>query len=307
MPQSLQTIHLSQRSGGINQLRETLNDAQSLGFDGVELDLPELFIIFGGKIVPAALRDVQTCLEHYDLTYSLHAPLSLNLLDAPNRDLHMSVALATIDAAAALNVKSIVLHPGWCHPSTLEKAPKDIRKSEQPYLRRITDHAHAAGIRLALENMPCLPPDKAKTLASYGQSCAAIAEQITDIASPALTGCLDVSHAALSCASNSLDVHDDIRQLSPHIGHLHLHDSFSRPTCVQAWTYEEGLTYGHGDTHLPLGWGDIPFADLSTDLPVLSDAVVTLEIQDSLQTHTALQHSLIMARKLIERFVSINP
>ncbi len=300
-------IHLSQRSGGATQLRETLEDALHHGFDGVELDLPELFIIFGGKIVPPALREVQACLQDYDLSYSMHAPLSLNLLDEANLDLHISVAMATIDAAAALNAKTIVLHPGWCHPDRLKKAPEDVRKSEQPPLHRIVDHAHASGIRLALENMPCLPPDKAKDLASYGQCCSAVAQQITDIASPALTACLDLSHAALSCAARNVELHSEIQQLSPHIGHLHLHDCFSRPTCIRAWTYEEGLTYGHGDTHLPLGWGDVPFASLLTNLPVATDAVVTLEIQDFLQTYTALSQNLVMARNLAKGFGTSNP
>ena len=47
--------------------------------------------------------------------------------------------------------------------------------------------------------------------------------------------------------------------MGPLSEHIHMHDSFG--IIERIWTHidAENTSYGQGDLHLPLGWGDIPF------------------------------------------------
>ncbi|APH73578.1 hypothetical protein [Aquibium oceanicum] len=48
------------------------------------------------------------------------------------------------------------------------------------------------------------------------------------------------------------------RALAPWGRHLHVHDSFGRQDDIWMYTHGERIAYGHGDLHLPVGWGDNP-------------------------------------------------
>ena len=47
--------------------------------------------------------------------------------------------------------------------------------------------------------------------------------------------------------------------------HVHIHDSFGKLKTFQPYYSTEEVSYGLGDLHLPLGWGDINFDKIFTD------------------------------------------
>lgn len=51
----------------------------------------------------------------------------------------------------------------------------------------------------------------------------------------------------------------EVKALAPFARHLHIHDSFGRQDDIWMFTDGERAAYGHGDLHLPVGWGDIPW------------------------------------------------
>ena len=52
---------------------------------------------------------------------------------------------------------------------------------------------------------------------------------------------------------------NEISLMSQISKHLHVHDSFGNLNNMYTYNESEDLSYGFGDLHLPLGWGDIPF------------------------------------------------
>ena len=71
--------------------------------------------------------------------------------------------------------------------------------------------------------------------------------------------------------------------MAPVSGHMHLHDSFGRPTTVRKFYSDaERVAYGMGDLHLPLGWGAIPFETLLPGKPFLPGTVMIVELPRSL-------------------------
>ncbi|MGE4528096.1 MAG: sugar phosphate isomerase/epimerase family protein, partial [Rhodospirillaceae bacterium] len=149
-----------------------------------------------------------------------------------------------------------------------------------------------------LENMPTVTPKLVGDRFTYGNDPARIAAMVREIGHPALTCCLDVSHAAIAAATRGSDLASDIRAMAPDIGHLHLHDSFGLPPELFTWIPEENDSFGQGDLHLPLGWGNLDFAALLTGLAVRPDPILTLEIMPRHQRPDTLADCLARARQI---------
>ncbi len=61
--------------------------------------------------------------------------------------------------------------------------------------------------------------------------------------------------------------------LAPFARHLHVHDSFGLQDDIWMYTEGERLAFGHGDLHLPVGWGNLPW-DALIDACHFPDGVV---------------------------------
>ena len=61
-----------------------------------------------------------------------------------------------------------------------------------------------------------------------------------------------------------------------------MHDSFG--IIEKIWTYvpSEDTSYGQGDLHLPLGWGDIPFEKIFTEIKFPSNINLNFELPKKL-------------------------
>jgi len=293
-------FNLSLRTNGEAGLQKALVDAKFCGFDGVELPLPALGIVYGGKILTRACEHIARTVCKTGLGVSIHAPLSLNFMDTAHADMHMAVAKTTVQVAHSLGAKIVVLHPGWVSPQNMAAQAQSLMQTERDSLATLAEFAKSHNVSIALENMPVLPPDKSGRLTTYGLICKAIKDTVEAINHPALTSCLDVSHAAISATAHGSNLYDDIRHMAPHIGHMHLHDSFAQTGEIFTWTGDENFTFGQGDTHLPLGWGNINFTHLLKGLPVAQNLTVTLEIQSALQDTTTLKESLLRAKQATE-------
>lgn len=73
---------------------------------------------------------------------------------------------------------------------------------------------------------------------------------------------------------------DEIAALAPYARHLHMHDSFGRQDDIWMFTEGERLAYGHGDLHLPVGWGDIPFDRLMEICRFAPGVVFNIELKE---------------------------
>ena len=66
----------------------------------------------------------------------------------------------------------------------------------------------------------------------------------------------------------------------------------------------EELSYGFGDLHLPLGWGDIPFDELFEKIEFPSGLILILEIQERFIEY--FPETILKARDLMNKARIIN-
>ena len=78
-----------------------------------------------------------------------------------------------------------------------------------------------------------------------------------------------------------------------------MHDSFGN--IERIWTYiaAEDTSYGQGDLHLPLGWGDIPFDKIFEEVKFPNN--INLNFELPIRYKKYYYESIAKARKLLEK------
>ena len=178
----------------------------------------------------------KTIKDAYELSYSIHAPISdINLASLNERIREDSVIemLATLESAANLDIGLVTVHPGltcMAVPYMEEKAVMKAKKSLGA-LDRLSDEY---GVAVAIENMPSFP-------FMLGQT----AEDMKDLLDGTnLRMCFDIGHA------NTMGQIDEfISQFKDRFVNIHIHDN-----------------NGKMDEHLTLGEGNIDFKKVLKDL-----------------------------------------
>lgn len=233
-----------------DDLGPALDEAEALGVDVVELPVYHWHLVVDGKLLDERVGDLKRALAGRALDYTVHGPLSINLMDLPERlPRHEAVLEASIRVAAQIGASHLVMHTG------LVRDPHDdvevAYSRQRDALVRAGDIAAGLGVTLCVENV--FRFGGARETATPAK----LAGELGAIDHDAVKATLDFSHAYIRCAESRLDPVAEIAALAPFAAHLHLHDSFGRPT--ELWTFDpaEAVAFGEGDLHLPIGWGSI--------------------------------------------------
>src|SRR5690606_21167422 len=105
------------------------------------------------------------------------------------------------------------------------------------------------------------------------------AAMLREINHPNLVATLDFGHAYIQSNYLGLNFMDELRAIAPYTGHLHVHDNYGRMRGDMPFYYpQDGVTMGYGDLHLPLGWGDIKWEEIFSELTFLPDTGLLMEI-----------------------------
>lgn len=265
--------------GRLAMLEQTLERLQPLQLDLIELYVPALNWVRGGRLAPEEIRKAERILSRFGLALALHAPNELSLTRGPH---HREVMGAILELAGRTGAGLIVYHSGQIalHDAARGLAPlpddealQRMWDGETALLIEYGLQAQRDGIALAVENRdPHLWEIAA--LAAHGRSADdlvihhqgmrldLIAEQVKAVGLANVGICLDVGHAFLAAPYwPQSDYLAAIRACAPLVNHLHFHDNFGRLDDV-AEPLPERLVFGEADTHLPPGWGRIPLADV---------------------------------------------
>lgn len=229
-------------------LGAALDEATALGVDMVELPLYALDVVGSGRIWPDRLHKLKALTAGRPLGYTIHSPLMLNLLEDDRRiGLEKDVLKATLEVTAELGAIHYVAHSGYAPAAAHDVDARFARQRE--IMTTMGDFAAAHGITIVMENL-------------FGDEAMApsrLAGEIAAIGHPAVAACFDVSHAFLLANKRGLDFLSEAAALAPHARQLHIHDSFGRLEGRNFNYRAERLAYGHGDLHLPIGRGSIPW------------------------------------------------
>ncbi|MBB3770752.1 sugar phosphate isomerase/epimerase [Angulomicrobium tetraedrale] len=259
-------------SAEFDDLGASLDEAEALGVDVVELPVYAWHLMVEGRLLQDRVKDLQAALAGRRLGYTVHGTLAINLMDVAERlPRHEKVLAANIELTAALGAQHLVMHTGVvrAHDDDVEVAYSRQRDA----LARAGDHAASLGVTLCVEN-----------IFRYGQARetatpSKLAGELAAIDHRAVKATLDVSHAYIRCTDARIDPLKEIAALAPHVVHFHLHDSFGRPS--ELWTYHpaEAVALGEGDLHLPIGWGGIDWDGVVAAVQPNEGAIAILELE----------------------------
>lgn len=175
---------------------------------------------------PEGIRDVVSA---HGLSCQVHSPIcdwNIAAMSDRLREASVKETIATIDAAGAMGVRTVTVHPGLTSMAIpgLEERAVEHAKASMKVMDRI---ASEYGITVAVENMPAFPFFLGKT-----------AEQLNEIVDgTALSICFDIGHANTTGQIDAM-----IDTFGDRITNIHIHDN-----------------HGSADEHLTIGDGTIDF------------------------------------------------
>jgi sugar phosphate isomerase/epimerase len=256
---NLPHLHLD----GVSRLIEDLENLKSAGPDFVEIWPHHLGAILGGSLNPARLRPVQKLLLDADLTYTVHTPLEVNLMEPTSADLQREVLNASIRFASGIGAEMVVCHAGQrVGTRDARYSLKNQLAAERSALREAGDLAGELDITVAVENYYPELPILSGAVYDYSVWPSELAEQISAVDHPAVGICLDVGHAALAANFFGFDCVEECAAVAPLVRHLHLHDNLQKTNLTGVPPVSEHPVYGWGDLHLPPGRGTIPLKEM---------------------------------------------
>ena len=258
----------------LTDLDHALGRLEEIGATHAEIALCSAHIVVGGRIIPEMRRRLETACARRRLRYTTHGALTVNFMDERHLDTHKAVCRAMLELSGGIGASVMVQHPGIVAVAPAEEIDR-LHGLERAALREMGDVAQEQGTRLAVETLFVENDQRYTALPQR------LAAELRAIDHPAVVGTLDVSHTKITTAMHRTSFEEAVRTFAPVAGHVHLHDSFGRPTTIDLfYTPSERAAFGMGDLHLPLGWGDIPFDTLLPGLPFLPDTVLNVELPD---------------------------
>ena len=284
---------LKPRNGNILDFENQVQDLENMGASSAEIPLYELDVISGKKIIQEELNLLQNITGKSKLKFSIHGSMSVNLLDEEYLNDHIEVLKKEIEVCSFLDVNILVTHFGHTSLETSKNQTKynqliNIQKEQYFELAEI---AKKYGVTLCIENI--FP----YTSGHYTALPSEVSKNISEINHPNARTTIDFSHAYINCNLQSKDLISELETMAPHTEHLHVHDSFGKFKTMDTYIFPEDITYGQGDIHLPLGWGDIPFDKIFSTLSLKKDIFFNFELTHRYKKYYS--QNIEKAKKLI--------
>ncbi len=250
-----------------------LDDIETLGVESIELPAYDMDLVVGGRICKPQLAVVKAAIAGRKVGWTVHGPLSINFMDEAFRGpRHFEVLTASVEAAAELGAAVYVLHTGHVSVQAAEGI-EDAYARQRDWLAKAGSLAKAHGLTICVENLFDWTWGKLHTA-----TASRLARELAAVAHPHIRATVDFSHAYLETGYRGGNFLDEIQPLTAIARHLHIHDSFGRADDIYMYTDGERLAHGHGDLHLPLGWGDLPWTDVMAHCRFAEGTVFNIEL-----------------------------
>lgn len=286
-------FNIGSNDGEVEDFRRELHVLAEMGVDTVELAPTTLDIIAGGRIIQPRLDALVEVTRAFDFRYTVHGSVSSNFMDPDTVRYQLDYAKALVQVSNAVGAGILVHHSGCLRPDQVFSRA-DADRLERETLTELAEFAKPYGVRIALENIFTTQHGQ------YRQTPAEVAQTVRALNHPNVVALIDFSHAYLESTYRGLDFHAEIAAMAPVAGHLHVHDSFGRPQgFYQPYHPQENTGMGIGDLHMPLGWGDIDWDRIFTELQFLPDTVLMMEIGERYRREQPA--CLARARELIAK------
>ncbi|NGO66140.1 TIM barrel protein [Rhizobium daejeonense] len=284
-------FNVGSKDGEFASLEQDLRALAEIGVDTVELGITSVDLIAGGRIIKERAERLIALTSQFDFRYTVHGLVSSNFMDPVSCRYQLDAAKALVEICDRVGARILVQHGGCLRADQIaERAGADMREREA--LLELAEFCKPYGVKIALENIFTTEPGQ------YRQTPAEVAATVKALNHPNIVALIDFSHAYIESTYRGLDFRDQLRAMAPVAGHLHVHDSFGRPQgFYQGYHPQENTAMGIGDLHMPLGWGDIDWDDIFSELEFLPGTVLMMEI--GARYRAEQPESLERARNLI--------
>jgi len=182
----------------------------------------------GEHYLPYVMERIAAVAPSYDLSFSIHAPISdvnLGALSERMREACTMEILLTMECAAMLNIDTVTIHPGN-RPFIIDGIPDSRAEDMTRKSLRIIDRlSNDYGVKVALENMPDFFMMQGRTFDEFNRLIDGLDMGV----------CFDIGHA------NTTGQMDEFLELKDRFVNLHVHDND-----------------GGSDQHLTIGDGNAP-------------------------------------------------
>ena len=253
--------------GSLLKFRQDLESFREMGFKAVELPVHGLDVILNGKLIQNRLDKILNILNDFDFLYSVHSPNPLNLMDKKDTGLHVDVLLASLEFARQVRAKVVVYHAGRFIPEEeffafparglSQREKESLMEREALLLQSISDQY--PDVILAIENAR---PYLGQSSYTYGEFPEELKHQVVSVNRTNVKINLDFGHLYFTSLFHGHDLEESVSSIGKLVAHTHIHDNFGG--AVYHWEKQQThqLPFGKGDSHMPVGWGEIPIKDI---------------------------------------------
>ncbi|EIE50388.1 xylose isomerase [Salipiger aestuarii] len=269
----------------LDRLAARLAHMEQIGCTGAEITATGLDAVVSCRLIGDRVAQLRAIMARHALAYSMHAPIAINLMDEDHADLMQRAALVSMDLAAEIGARVVVIHPGRCHPKDHVNRQAELLQFELDRLGPVADRAATLGLKIACENISPNRRVIAGEETSYSLDPRLLAHQLARLNHDAVVACLDISHARQGADFWGFDMIDACEALAPHVGHIHFSDSTGVPSTFPCTHEGERHFFGVGDMHAPGGYGAVDFETLATRLPLRQSTRLVIEIKRNFLGH----------------------
>jgi len=259
--------------GSLEVFQRDLEFFESLGMEAVEIPVHGLDVIKCGILDDQKTKEVQEILKKFDFIYSVHCPDLLNLMDQWNPELHFSVFKASLEFTVAIGSNILVYHAGRFIPEEAfpihtgqpisKKLAHRLMKVEREQIAWLAEEYPT--VTICIENAR---PYLYYSPYCYGEQIELLQEQIEKVGKPNVRMNLDLGHLYMAAHYYRFDPVEAVQKISSLISHTHVHDNFGGAIYPHKKIQTHQIPFGRGDSHMPVGWGSVPIAEiLSVYLP----------------------------------------
>ena len=299
-----QCINEVRIDGDLERLYQDLKVMALWELDAVEIPPHGLDVIKNGRLSMRQMREIEKILNDFDFIYTVHAPNPINLMDTTELDLHARALEATLEFASRINSRIVVVHSGRFLPeeSFCGYGSKGISAAHKTKMllqeaRLVRDLAeHWPSLYICLENAR---PYWYHSPYCYAERLDQLREHIQSIDGPNVRITLDLGHAWLSSNFYGFDYLEAISDISSLVFHVHVHDNFGRAVYYTEKQQTHQIPLGRGDSHMPIGWGNIPVEEALALLIPQYQGVLMMELRGRYFKY--IPEAVAKLREILER------
>ncbi len=276
--------------GDLKKLRGDLSHYKKIGMKATEIPVHGVDAIKNGKLDKKQVQKIKEILNEFDFLYSVHCPNPLNLMDRRNPEQHISVFKATLEFASEIDSKIVVYHPGRYVPEEVFPVAGKVNISEDEK-RRLLDFEAATihnissefpGITICMENAR---PYLYHSPYCYAERIEPLKEQVLKINKDNVRINLDLGHLYMASKFYGFDPVTTASEIKDLIAHTHIHDNFGNAVYYHEKQQTHQIPFGRGDSHMPVGWGEIPIKEILSTFVDSYSGIFMMELRSRYFEH----------------------